>query len=71
MATPARQTMTPSQIMGWAMLASYVQFRQGLSWLWLTDELVIMSIISTKGNDLGQEVCWETIAVLDYDHGRA
>lgn len=71
MAAPARQTMTPGQIKGWTMLASYVQSRQRLSWLWLTDELVIMSILSTKGNGLGQEVCWETIAVLDYDHGRA
>jgi hypothetical protein len=71
MATQSSQTMTPADVKAWTMLASYVQTRPRLSWLWLTDELVIMSIVSTKGNGLSQERCWETIAFFDFDAGRA
>lgn len=71
MITQSSQTMTPAQVKAWTMLASFVQTRPRLSWLWLTDELVIMSILTTKGNGLSQERCWETIAFLDFGTGRA
>ena len=64
-------SLTHAQAKGWSMLASYVQSRQRLSWLWLTDELVVISICTTQGNGLSQQICWETIAFLDYAADRA